>query len=448
MSDLPAGWTASEPTPNKAPVQKGGDVHHDGPVTWTIEVNVPKNATPGPYKLEGGIAYMACVADKFCEPPKGAIFEAPVEVSAVFEGAVNVGSAGKERKPLTFFPSNYDEVEKRSVGAAEAARRAALRERVGPGLQFAINATDVELYSHGLLNRFSSVDLNKLEDSQSETSRGGLWVVLASLGGGFLGGLLLNVMPCVLPVIGLKIMSFVQQGGESRGRVFLLNVWFSLGLISVFLVLAGLAAFLNLSWGGQFQEGWFTIVLVCVVFAFALALIGVWEVPIPGFIGSSGAVNDLAAKEGAAGAFSKGVLTTVLATPCTGPFLGPALTWAVQQPLPLVFATFLAVGLGMASPYLIIGAYPKLIAFLPKPGMWMETFKKLMGFILLATVVWLLSFVPSTDLLPTVTVLCGLGLAFWWIGSTPLTEPPGKRMLAWAKEQPSSSPLRILLCLV
>jgi thiol:disulfide interchange protein DsbD len=211
-----------------------------------------------------------------------------------------------------------------------------------------------------------------------------------------------------------------------------LNVWFSLGLISVFLVLAALAAFLNLGWGAQFQQGWFTIVLACVVFAFALAMIGVWEVPIPGFIGS-GAVTDLAAKEGPAGAFSKGVLTTLLATPCTGPFLGPALAWAVSQPLVLVFATFFAVGLGMASPYLIIGAYPKLIAFLPKPGAWMETFKKLMGFVLLATVVWLLGFVPQHTVLPAVTVLCGLGLAFWWIGSTPLTEPAGKRFLAWVQ---------------
>jgi thiol:disulfide interchange protein len=424
ISDLPDAWTASEPTPSTPPIREDGDIHHQGPVTWTVEIKVPKNAAAGPHKLEGGIAYMACIKNRSCEPPKGVVFEITIEVGSGTESVP---------QPVTFLPSSYPEIEKRTLSAEEAARVEALRKQVRAAADIIIGATDVELYSHDLLKKHASVDLDKLPDKSGQAANSSLWVVLASLGGGFLGGLLLNVMPCVLPVIGLKIMSFLQQGGESRGRVLMLNVWFSLGLISVFMILGALAAFVNLGWGGQFQEGWFTIVLACVVFAFALAMIGVWEIPIPGFIGSSGAVNDLAAKEGPAGAFAKGVLTTVLATPCTGPFLGPALAWAANQPLPLIFATFLAVGLGMASPYLLIGAFPKLIAFLPKPGYWMETFKKLMGFVLLATVVWLLSFVPAPDVVPAVTVMCGLGLAFWWIGSTPLTESAGKRCMAWVQ---------------
>jgi suppressor for copper-sensitivity B len=423
VSNKPQGWTVGEPLPSTSPVSTGDDPYHKGPVTWTVEIKVPTGAAAGPYTLGGGIAYMACQSATLCESPSGALYEVTIDVE---------GKTTNDRRPLRFFSSKYDEVKKRTLSAAKAASIEALRLRWRPVVGELIAATGSQLYSHDALGRYSAVELEKLPKTV-DAAAGGNWLsVLAFLGAGFLGGLILNVMPCVLPVIGLKIMSFMQQGGESRGRVFRLNVWFSLGLIAVFLVLAAFAVFAKLGWGGQFQEAWFTIVLACVVFAFALALIGVWEVPIPGFIGS-GAVGDLAAKEGPAGAFSKGALTTVLATPCTGPFLGPALAWAVNQPAPLVFATFAAVGLGMASPYLLIGAFPKLIAFLPKPGAWMETFKKLMGFILLATVVWLLSFVPAADVLPTVTVLCGLGLAFWWIGSTPLTEPAGKRLLAWGQ---------------
>src|SRR5207237_4992256 len=103
------------------------------------------------------------------------------------------------------------------------------------------------------------------------------------IGFGLLGGLILNLMPCVLPVIGLKLLSFVQQGGQSRGRIFALNVWFSLGLLAVFFVLATAAAFANLGWGQQFTYTWFKVTMVVVVFAFALSLLGVWEIRIPGF---------------------------------------------------------------------------------------------------------------------------------------------------------------------
>ena len=146
-----------------------------------------------------------------------------------------------------------------------------------------------------------------------------------------------------------------------------------------------------------------------------LSFLGVWEVPIPGFVGR-GKTVELAEKEGFAGAFSKGILTTILATPCSAPFLAPALTWAVSRPPVETYAVFSAVGLGMASPYLLIGAFPNLIAFLPKPGAWMDTFKQVMGFVLLATVVFLLTFVPWTLIVPTVGFLFGLWGACWWVG--------------------------------
>jgi len=137
------------------------------------------------------------------------------------------------------------------------------------------------------------------------------------IGFGLLGGLILNLMPCVLPVIGLKVLSFVQHGGHSRGTIFALNLWFALGLLSVFMVLATAAAFANLGWGQQFTYTWFKVAMVIVVFAFALSFLGVWEVPIPGFAQSSTS-DKLQHKEGASGAFFKGIFTTLLATPAAG----------------------------------------------------------------------------------------------------------------------------------
>src|SRR5262249_43996382 len=160
----------------------------------------------------------------------------------------------------------------------------------------------------------------------------------------------------------------------------------------------------GLSWGGQFGSTGFTVTLAAIVFAMALSLLGVWEIPIPGFFGS-GAIQDVAAKEGPFGAFVKGAITTVLATPCTGPFMASAIAWAVTQSMATTLTVFGALGLGMAFPYLVIGVFPELLRFLPKPGAWMETFKQVTGFILLGTVVFILSFMEPTAVVPTIALL-------------------------------------------
>jgi suppressor for copper-sensitivity B len=271
------------------------------------------------------------------------------------------------------------------------------------------------------------LDLNKLHGATPQSGKTHMAFVLLTA---FAAGFLLNFMPCVLPVIGLKVMAFVQQAGDSRGRVFALNVWYSLGLMTVFMVLATLAVSVGMGWGQQFSSAAFNVVLSSVVFAFALSFLGVWEIPIPGFVGSSD-VQSLADKEGPAGAFVKGILTTILATPCSGPMLTPALTWAVSQPPLITYAGFACVGLGMASPYLLIGAFPKCISFLPKPGAWMDTFKQLMGFVLMGTVVFLLTFMPIPYVVPTVAFLIGLWATLWSIGRIPLTESFMVQVRGW-----------------
>ena len=237
-------------------------------------------------------------------------------------------------------------------------------------------------------------------------------------------------MPCVLPVIGLKILSFIEQSGQNRWNTFSLNLWYSAGLISVFLLLASLAAFANLGWGQLFQYSAFNVALAVIVFAMGLSFLGVWEIPIPGFVGS-GKSAELSAREGASGAFAKGVITTILATPCTGPFMATAVAWAVAQPPLNTYLVFFSVGLGMASPYLLIGAFPALIRFLPKPGAWMDTFKQIMGFVLMGTVVYIFTFLDWSYVVPALGLLIACWAGCWWIGRTPLYANFGAKARTW-----------------
>lgn len=257
------------------------------------------------------------------------------------------------------------------------------------------------------------------------------WPMLVkNMGWGILGGLILNLMPCVLPVIGLKLLSFVEQSHGSRWEAFRLNLIYAFGIMSVFVVLATLAVFLNLGWGEQFTSNTFKISMVILVFAMALSFLGVWEIPIPGFVGR-GKSEQLAAREGATGAFFKGVFTTVLATPCSGPFLGPVFGYTIKQPPAVTYVIMLSVGLGLALPYLLIGAFPSLIRWIPKPGAWMETFKQLMGFVLLGATVFLISTVNESLFLATLTLMFGVWFGCWWIGRVPMTATFDRKLAGW-----------------
>jgi len=238
---------------------------------------------------------------------------------------------------------------------------------------------------------------------------------------GLAGGLILNLMPCVLPVLGLKLMSFAQQSGRARQEVFETNLWYCAGLFAVFFVLAtaSVAANIglgseNLAWGEQFTSTRFNVTMAAVVFAFALSFLGVWELPIPGFIGER--AGHVQSKEGPMGAFLKGVLSTVLATPCSGPFLGPVFGFTLSQPTLVTYAVFGAIATGMSLPYLLVGMFPGLVKFLPKPGAWMETLKEVLGFVMLGTVVFLFTFLDHDYFVPTFALLIGIWAACWWVG--------------------------------
>jgi len=243
-----------------------------------------------------------------------------------------------------------------------------------------------------------------------------------------LGGLILNVMPCVLPVISIKVLSFVQQADEDPRRVFRLGLVFALGILVSFWLLGAFAvgtkaAAGGTSWGEQFSRPAFVIVMTSIVFAFALSLFGVFEVTLPG--AASGKLGAAASREGYPGALMKGMLATLLATPCTAPFLAPALAVAYTRSYAEIMAALTAVGVGMALPYVLLTAKPGWMRYLPRPGAWMESFKQFMGFVLMGTVVWLLwilgDLVGAEGLIQMIVFLTFLGLGCWLIGRIKLT---------------------------
>jgi thiol:disulfide interchange protein DsbD len=215
----------------------------------------------------------------------------------------------------------------------------------------------------------------------------------------FIGGLILNIMPCVLPVIALKILGFVSESGSSPRRLRALGGIYAVGVLLSFVVLATIVIAIkaagNLAgWGMQFGNPIFLVCLTTLVTLVALNLFGLFEVAIGGR--ALDTAGNLAAKHGASGAFFNGVLATVLATPCTAPILGTALGFAFAQSAVVIVLIFLTVGLGLAAPYVVLCWNPNWLKFLPKPGAWMEKFKIAMGFPMLATAVWLLNIAAST----------------------------------------------------
>jgi thiol:disulfide interchange protein DsbD len=238
------------------------------------------------------------------------------------------------------------------------------------------------------------------------------------LGFAFLGGLILNVMPCVLPVIALKILGFVKQAGEDPGRVRSMGFLYGIGVLVSFLVLAGLAIGAQraggvANWGDSFRVPQVQIALTILVTLIALNLFGVFEITLS--TRATGAAGELASRSGYSGAFFNGVLATMLATPCTAPFLGAALAFAFSQPPRVIVLVFVAAGVGFAFPFVLLCCEPRWLRWLPKPGAWMEKFKIVLGFPMLGTAVWLmwLSANGGNDVLWLGLFLVVLALAAW-----------------------------------
>jgi thiol:disulfide interchange protein DsbD len=264
-----------------------------------------------------------------------------------------------------------------------------------------------------------------------------LWFALA---GAFVGGLILNLMPCVFPVLSLKLLALAQHRHGERMRAH--GLVFMAGAVLSFTVLAAVLIALQstgaqLGWGFQLQTPWVVVALALLFFLIGLNLLGTFELTAASGLANSRVAQSVAGEAPAGSlraSFGTGVLAVVVASPCTAPFMGAALGFAVTQPAIVALSVFAALGVGMATPYLLLTAFPRWLARLPRPGMWMERFKQAMAFPMFATVVWLL-WVLAQQVGPDATAQALLalvlgGLFAWAYG---VAQRGGRRFhwLAW-----------------
>ena len=256
----------------------------------------------------------------------------------------------------------------------------------------------------------------------------------------FLGGMILNLMPCVLPIISIKVMTFIGHADQPRWKTRLAAFSFSAGILFSFFALACCVIFLRgmgnpLGWGFQFQHPPFVFILTAIVFVLGLGFFDVYTVSLPFMRRANNTLSNLSPS--AAKHFFDGVLATALATPCTAPLLAGALVVAFVQPAAVTFAIFLSIGAGLALPYAYLSTHPKLLAKLPAPGPWMTRFRQLMGMFLLLTGVWLLfvlHHLTQEGAVWTVAALLMIFFGFWCWG--------------WAKEGGNARKAFVIFLLV
>lgn len=350
-------------------------------VTLRLPFTVKPGAKPGKTDVKTLLAYNLCFDNGSCEPPDEAEGSVKLKILALTEE-----TAVEQAEPKT-------EPEKKTEPDSLTA---APKDEPAP--------------PH---NPENGQPANP--DSQSTGT------ILKFLLFALLGGLILNFTPCVLPILPIRIMAIVNQAHKDRARVLLHTLVYSLGVLLSFAILAGI--FIGLRSAGE-QQGWgfqnqnltFTLVMLSVVFAFALSLLDVFVLTVPGMNTATKAT----AKTGYSGSFFGGIFAFLMAISCTGPFLGAALPFAFRLSSPLMLLFFLIIGLGFALPFILIGLIPAALKLIPKPGEWMNIFKEVMGFVLLYIVFTMLgttlSLTSGAYLLNVVFFLILLGFGLWMYG--------------------------------
>ena len=424
---LPAGVTAGEiqwPLPEKLPPDDVITYGYENEVVLLVPLTLDKNITTGPLNLAAKVSWLECKESCI---PANTVIQGTLNVSpaagipidaynekmlAAWKAKVPAAAgnfsakAGWEKpaaadntRPLDlqwtgntkgadFFPAAYDNFE--VLGATELlpapAGEIRLRKLVKKfSGDWPKEITGVFVTTAGAVETKVAISTASIASQPVEP----LWRMLLYA---FIGGLILNIMPCVLPVIALKILSFVNEAKSKPRHVRILGLVYGLGVLASFLVLAAVvigvkAAGHQAGWGMQFGSPVFLVCLVTLVTLVAMNLFGIFEVTLHG--GVLDTVGGLSSKQGLIGAFFNGVLATALATPCTAPFLSIALGFAFAQNAGIILLVFVAVAFGLASPYVFLSWNPAWLKFLPKPGVWMEKFKMAMAFPMLLTVVWL-----------------------------------------------------------
>ena len=464
---LPAGWTASDftwPTPQRLPVGPLTNYGYEGEVLLPITLTAPADAQVGQsVTLKAAASFLVCneicvpedavltltlpvtagpaVADPRWGPAISRVLAdapRPAGLTAAFEKRAGViklavtGAAlrGADLGGAYFFPFASTVIDHAAPQIVERGPDG-LTLSITPGYDFQARTPPATLAGVLALNGKAYEILAAAGPLAAGASGLGAPPVRAAQGApsanlglasaalfALLGGLILNLMPCVFPVLALKAASLAGHGGGAHAEARRQGLAFGAGVLVTFLALAGLlialrAAGAQLGWGFQLQDPAVVAVLALLMLAIGLNLSGVFE------MGASlqGLGSGLASRGGIAGAFFTGALAVIVAAPCTAPFMGSALGWALTQPAAAALVVFAALGVGFAAPFVAVAFAPALLDRLPRPGAWMETFKNLLAFPMYATagwLIWVLTQQAGADALARVLAAAiVLGLAAW-----------------------------------
>ena len=382
-------------------VQKGSSVTVTItiPVNWHVNANIAADEFLKPSSIE-----IAAMGIKFGEPkwpePIKEYSEALDLENLVFKGEFQVVL------PVDSVEADYDTLTTNVTFHYQACDNS---------ICLAPSKKTIKIGERGINGLGGSLKKNGNEEALAQGDGGNADMsVLVLLLFAFLGGIILNLMPCVLPVLSLKLFSLIKQAGESRGRLLTLGGATTAGILASFWILAAVVAAVkagggSAGWGMQFQSAGFIAFMTVILTAFAMSFFGVFEIWLPW--SATTKMDAAGRKQGIAGAFFTGALLVLLSTPCSAPFLGTAMGFAFTASTPVLFLFFTAAGLGLALPYMLVSAFPAVLKVFPKPGAWMVRLQKAMGVLLLATVVWLLWIVNEQAGLPGVGIFAAIAVA-------------------------------------
>jgi thiol:disulfide interchange protein DsbD len=413
------------PIPTRLPLGPLMDFGYEDEVAFPVQLSAAKNLKPGPIHLDAKVDWLVC--REVCIPgkahlglnltvdpkapvspqPVGALGEAlgllPKPLGPDMKVTVKGGKkefvldliTGESADDAEFYPFDQEQianagdqdVDPLPNGVRIRVPRAPELTKLPPTLHGVFKLDD----EHAFEITAPVVPGEVARPATANGAKGGPQLTtIAAIGLAFVGGLILNLMPCVFPVLFLKGLSLVQSSNEERGRIRRHGLVYTLGILISFWAIVAVLLILRAGgseagWGFQLQSPTFLAILASGIFLFALSLAGLFDIGLS--LMSVG--GELAQKQGYAGSFFTGVLATVVATPCTAPFMGAAIGFAIAQPGWVTFAVFTALALGLAAPYLLLSFQPSWTRLLPKPGAWMEIFKQVTAVIFFATVIWL-----------------------------------------------------------
>jgi thiol:disulfide interchange protein len=458
---LPQGITASPlqfPAPKRLPLGPLMDFGYEDEVLFPFSFDVPKAAKPGPAILDAKVSWLVC--REVCIPGKAELgirvmlapsapsspttssvdetlwqrgivalpTPLPSTDAAVFQvtpTGFRLGvTTGKRETGAVFFPADQSLIDNPSPQKLTPTKNGLVLElKKDSNLQ----ANPAQLKGVLELAGGRNYELTALPGTVAAPPAApavSLAQIFRAAGFAFLGGMLLNLMPCVFPVLFLKGLALVQSGSEERHELRRHGSVYTAGILVSFWLLVGVllmlrAAGASLGWGFQFQSPVFLMLMAGLLFFMGLSLAGQFEIGLT----LTGTGGSLIGKQGYAGSFFTGVLAVIVATPCTAPFMGAALGYAIGAPVAVTFAVFTALALGLAAPYVALTLQPAWTRYLPRPGAWMEVLKQAVSVPIFITVIWLAWVVTSGYGAELLAALLGsfllLAVAGWFLGRWP-----------------------------